>query len=213
VAIVPDHRTNASNSARSLPDLAGAPLAIGGVSMKHRPFPQRLVLAVIVAISASIAVRASGEDEPFPHLRPTDARLRALVNDAASASATVRALIDRIAASDVVVLLACDRDPAVRSPARLNFMTAAGGFRYVLIRIKNPQPRHTAIALLAHELQHAAEIVGTPAIVDEESMGREYERMGGRRRDRGTVTMFDTKSAVDIGRRVLEEITATGAAD
>jgi hypothetical protein len=197
---------------RRQPRAGGAPLAILGVFMKHPSFPLLLALVGIIAINTAMVVRASGEDEPFPHIRPTDARLRALINDAARASVTVRALIDRITASDVVVLLACDRDP-IRSPARLNFMTAAGGVRYVLIRLKNPQVRHIAISLLAHELQHAVEIADTPAIVNEESMAREYARMGGRRRTNGSAITFDTASAVDIGRRVLDEISGTASAD
>ena len=175
--------------------------------MKHRPFPLLLVLVAIVAISQSI-LHASGEDEPFPHIRPTDGRLRTLLNDAAQSSATVRALIERISVSDVVVYLACERDPAVRSPARLNFVAAAGGVRYVLVRMKLRQPRYAGIALLAHELQHAAEIADRKTIVDEESLGREYERMGGRRGYSGRSITFDTKSAVDIGDRVLDELSA-----
>jgi hypothetical protein len=92
-------------------------------------------------------------------------------------------------------------------------MTAAGGVRYVLIRLKNPQVRHIAISLLAHELRHAVEIADTPAIVNEESMAREYARMGGRRRTNGSAITFDTASAVDIGRRVLDEISGTASAD
>ena len=174
--------------------------------MKHRPFPLLLVMVAIVAISQSILVHASGEDEPFPHIRPTDGRLRTLLNDAARSSPTVRALIERISVSDVVVYLACERDPAVRAPARLNFVVAAGGVRYVLVRMKLRQPRYAAIALLAHELQHAAEIADRKTIVDEESLGHEYERMGGRRGYAGRSITFDTKSAVEIGDLVLEEL-------
>ena len=34
------------------------------------------------------------------------------------------------------------------------------------------------IAMMAHELQHAVEIAETPAIVDGESLVREYKRIG-----------------------------------
>lgn len=177
--------------------------------MKHRSSPVLLTLAALAAINASIVIRASSDDEPIPHIRPTDGRLRALVNDAARSSPTVRALIERITASDVVVYLACERDATVRSAARLNFVATAGGVRYVMVRMKLGQARAAAIALLAHELQHVAEIADAKAIVDEQSMGREYERMGGRRRYNGRAVMFDTTSAVDVGERVLGELAAS----
>lgn len=191
----------------------GAPLATSGLTMTHRPFPLFLVLTATITIAASIAVRAS-EDDPFPHVRATDPQMRALIEEAVDSSATVRALVERITASDVIVFVTCERDPAVRAPGRLNFMVAAGGLRYVVIRLK-PKRRTAAIAMLAHELRHAAEIADTAAIVDEESLAREYARIGYRSHASHGGMAFDTKAAVETGRRVLEELSAprTSATD
>ncbi len=140
--------------------------------------------------------------------------MRALIDDAVASSPTVRALVARITASDVVVFVACERSPAVKASGRLNFMASAGGLRYLVVRLK-PARRSAAIAMLAHELQHAAEIADTPAIVDDESLGREYERIGYRSHASHGGVAFDTKAAVDTGRRVAEELIAlkTSAAD
>jgi hypothetical protein len=188
---------------------AGAPLATIGLSMTHRLLPRLVLLVLLPAITATAA--QASDDDSFPHLRPTEARLRALLNDAARSSTTVRALIDRITASDLVVLIQCERDPAIRAGGRLNFITASGGVRYVLIRLKRNLPRPAAIALLAHELQHAAEIADLPAIVDEQSLAREYARIGGRAKHNGSAITFDTRSAVDIGERVFDEVSAAAA--
>ena len=203
--------------------------------MKHRPFLLRFVLTVTVAVTAT-AVHASDPVEggpapplhrfgearptevfpnvPFPHVRPQDSQMRALIDDAITSSATVRALVARITGSDVVVFVACERNPAVKVSGRLNFMVSAGGVRYLVIRLK-PAPRSAAIAMLAHELQHAAEVADTPSIVDGESLGREYERIGYRSHASHGRAAFDTKAAVDTGRRVAEELIAlkTSAAD
>lgn len=173
-----------------------------------------LVLAMTMAIGLAIDAHASDTDLPFTHIRSTDPRLRVLLDDATATSATVRALVERITASDVVVYVACETDPRVRSPGRLNFMSTAGGLRYVMIRLKLKR-REAAIAALAHELQHAAEIADSPSVVDEASLAREYERIGFRSHSsRGELT-FDTQAAVETGRRVREEIAAlkTSAAD
>ena len=140
--------------------------------------------------------------------------MRTLIEDAIASSPTVRALVARITASDVVVFVACEHNPAVKALGRLNFMTSAGGLRYLVIRLK-PTRRSAAIAMLAHELQHAAEIADTPSIVDDESLGREYERIGYRSHASHGGVAFDTKAAVETGRRVAGELIAlqTSAAD
>ncbi len=176
--------------------------------MGHRPRSLLLVLVVMMAIAAAIDARASDTDLPFPHIRATDPQLRALIDDATETSATVRALVERITASDVVVFVACEPDLSVRASGRLNFMASAGGFRYVVIRLK-PKRRAAAIAMLAHELQHAAEIAAAPSIVDEASLAREYERIGYRSRSANGGLAFETQAAVETGRRVVEELAAT----
>lgn len=172
--------------------------------MTHRPFLLLLVLIATIAFPAT-AVASDGA-LPFPHIRSPEPQMRALIEDAIDSSPTVRALVARITASDVVVFVACEHDPNVKASGRLNFMTAAGGVRYVVIRLK-PKRRAAAIAMLAHELQHAMEIADAPAIVDDESLAREYARIGYRSHSAHGLA-FDTKAAVDVGRRVVEELIA-----
>ena len=179
--------------------------------MTHPPLARVLMLVALAAIGTAIDARASDPDLLVPHIRAPDPQMRALIEDATRRSAIVRALIERLTASDVVVFVECERDPAVRAPGRLNFVTAAGGLRYVIIRLKLRQPRTRTIAVLGHELQHAAEIADTPAIVDADSLAREYSRIGYRSHAAHGGTAFDTRAAVDIGRRILEELDALKA--
>jgi len=173
--------------------------------MAYRFLAPRLVLAAALVLGPTPDARAGENDLPFPHIRTTDARLRALIDEATEASPTVRALIGRLNISDVVVYVACEYDPRIRATGRLNFLTAAGGLRYVVIHLKARPSRIKAIATLAHELQHAVEIVDNPSIVDGTSLAREYERIGYRSHSvHGTA--FDTKEAVEVGRRVVEEL-------
>ncbi|HVG53882.1 MAG TPA: hypothetical protein VM846_05625 [Vicinamibacterales bacterium] len=173
--------------------------------MAYPSFAPRLVLAAALVLGPAPDARAGQNDLPFPHIRTTDARLRALIDEATEASPTVRTLIGRISTSNVVVYVACEYDSRIRATGRLNFVGAAGGLRYVIIHLKARPSRVKAIATLAHELQHAAEIADNPSIVDETSLAREYERIGYRSHSvHGSA--FDTKEAVDVGRRVIEEL-------
>ena len=170
--------------------------------MTRRCIARLLMLAL--TFGSAVDGHASDAAASSPRLRASDLQMRLLIDEAISKSATVRALVEHLAASDVIVYVACEFDPSVRTAGRLNFMTAAGGVRYVVIRLKLRR-RHAAIAMLAHELQHAAEIAGTPSIVDAESLAREYARMGYRSYGSHGFA-FDTQAAVDVGRRVADEL-------
>ena len=173
--------------------------------MGHRLLARMLTLVLTMTTAMAIDARASDGHLDLPHIRSDDRRLQALIDDALATSATVRALVERINASDVVVYVACEIDPGSRGPGRLNFISAAGGYRYVLVRIR-PRRRTDAIAILAHELQHAAEIAEMPSVVDEASLAREYARIGYRNSGSHSGLAFDTRAAVDTGRRVEQEL-------
>jgi hypothetical protein len=173
--------------------------------------------AALFALFLSIAaIPAAGSPRPAAapdglsfHVRITDPELRRLVRDGLQTSPTFRALVDRLIGSDVIVYLECDRFPANGVDGRLSFATSAGGYRYLLIRVRQRGSRQHQMALLAHELRHAVEVVDTPAIVDGESMAREYARIGYLTRwAQLPVTTFDTAAAVQAGYEVLRELTS-----
>lgn len=174
--------------------------------MGRPKLPHLLVLLTTMTIGVVIDTRASDPEGLLPHIRSDDPQMRALIADATALSPTVRALVERVTDSDVIVYVECDRDPKARGPGRLNFMSASGGVRYLLVRLK-PKRLDAAIAALAHELQHAAEIAAIPSIVDERSLAREYERIGYRSHAPPGLG-FDTKAAVEIGRHVAAELMA-----
>jgi hypothetical protein len=162
-------------------------------------------LVVLHLATPSLSMAAESiPDSPRRPIRSTDRRLRALLEEGVRISPTLRALFARLRASDVVVYLQCD-GPA--GPAgRLTFVSSAGGYRYVVVRMAR-LPRAQQIAMMAHELQHAVEIADIPAIVDGASLVREYTRIGyvnpwsplpG--------VAFDTRAAVRTGEQVLKEL-------
>jgi hypothetical protein len=119
-------------------------------------------------------------------------------------SPTLRALVARLRTSDVVVYLRCDGPAA--PDGRLTFVSAAGGYRYLVVRMARFPPAQQ-IALMAHELQHAVEIADTPAIVDGASLVREYKRIGYVNQWSSLPGLaFDTKAAVATGEQVLKEL-------
>ena len=164
-----------------------------------------LLLCLLVATPLlSMAAEPIVENPRRPPIRSTDRRLRSLLEEGLRTSPTLRALVARLHASDVVVYLQCDGPAA--PDGRLTFLSSVGGSRYVVVRMSR-FPRMQQIAMMAHELQHAVEIAETPAIVDGASLVREYRRIGYENAwSQLPGISFDTKAAVRAGEQVLKEL-------
>ena len=151
-----------------------------------------------------MAAEPIAENPRRPPIRSTDRRLRSLLEEGQRMSPTLRALVARLQASDVVVYLQCDGPAA--PDGRLTFLSSIGGYRYLVVRISR-FPRMQQIAIMAHELQHAVEIAETPAIVDGPSLVREYKRIGYINQWSNLPGVaFDTQAAVRAGEQVLKEL-------
>jgi hypothetical protein len=164
-----------------------------------------LVLCLLLGCpSLSMAADSIAESPRRPPIRSTDRRLRSLLEHGLRISPTLRALVARLHASDVVVYLQCDGPGA--PDGRLTFLTKTAGYRYVVVRMARFS-QSQQIAMMAHELQHAVEIADTPAIVDGESLVREYRRIGYENvLSQLPGISFDTKAAVRAGEQVLKEL-------
>jgi hypothetical protein len=142
------------------------------------------------------------------HIRTTDDRLRQLLDRGLRTSPTFRALVQRLLDSDVVVYLWCDATRERVTDGRLTFVSAAGGLRYVVVRLLPLASAERQIAIMAHELRHAVEIADAPDIVDDASLHRAYRRIGFVSSEPSARTLsFDSQAAVDAGLTVLRELT------
>jgi len=169
-----------------------------------------LTLLCLLLVTPSLSMAAESiPDSPRRPIRSTDRRLRSLLEHGLRTSPTLRALVARLHASDVVVYLQCDGPSG--PDGRLTFLSTAGGYRYVVVRMAR-FPRAQQIAMMAHELQHAVEIAQTPAIVDGPSLVREYRRIGYENPwSQLPGVSFDTQAAVKAGEQVLKELTQDSA--
>jgi hypothetical protein len=93
-------------------------------------------------------------------------------------SPTLRALTDRLDASDVTVHVSVKRFTDRRLAGALRFLAATPTDRVLLIEIAFGLDRYARIAMLGHELQHAVEVAETPHIRDENAFRRFYELHG-----------------------------------
>jgi hypothetical protein len=172
----------------------------------------RIVLALAVLALPIRAVAAPDSASVLPvspeggaRLRAYDARAAALVLAGLRRSPTLRAMVDRIEAGDVIVYLGMQpllrRD---RLAGLLTWMTASPKFRYVRVSINPELPQRTAIAALGHELQHVLEVINEPSIVDSASLESFYLRHGISMRI--SVNSWDSEAARDTGDKVRHDL-------
>jgi hypothetical protein len=167
----------------------------------------RILLPLVFLIATSPAVIAQTfDDDPRNHIRTTDRRLIRLMHDGVRGSDTFRGIVQRLRRSDVIVYLECGGGTR-SADGRLTFVSAAGGNRYVHIRIARLASAEVQIALIGHELRHSVEIADAPAVVDSESLAREYERIGFLNTRHPTGASYDSDAAVAAGYQVLRDLT------
>ena len=126
-------------------------------------------------------VYAASPDKPRDgglRIRPQDQRTTQTLRDGMARSETFRRLVDRIEASNVFVYVSVS--PFIKSSlsGQLTWMTQAGPYRYLRATLSADQTSDQLIATLAHELQHAVEVVGDDLVVSEQTLVALYKRIG-----------------------------------
>jgi hypothetical protein len=168
-------------------------------------------LAFLCLSLFTIHVRAAELDVRDPHIRATEPEMLDDLDHGARVSPTLRRLVDRLAASDVVVYLTFDRAPSPTTAGHLSLIAAVGGRRYLRIAIDRRYLGCQRLAVLGHELQHAVEIADAPGATDQDSVASLYRTIGFRS-DTGRDNCFDSRLAIDTGLQVRREILAAARA-
>jgi hypothetical protein len=166
-----------------------------------------LALCVVVLTSSTLAAGVPG---PEARLRPQDSRLSDLLRQGASRSTTFKTLVDRIEASNVIVYVALN--PLMKSSlsGMLTWMTRSGDYRYLRASISTDLSPDQMIATLAHELQHAVEVIEDESVIDEATLIALYRRIG--QQSGGNAPMrWETAAAQQTGFKVRRELVAAPA--
>ena len=163
----------------------------------------------LVALALLFAARAARLDasERTSHVRVLDGGLRTLIADALSQSDTFRNLVARLDAEPIRVFVRCEPFLARGvSAAGLNFVASAPGVRYVGVFIRCGMPSRVQLPLIAHELQHALEVAGSPDIVDAASLAAHYQGVGFETFNDGHQRAWETDAARAVQYRVEQEV-------
>ena len=163
-----------------------------------------LSLALCAVVISSPALEAASE-VISTNLRPQDDRLTALIRAGSARSATLKSLIDRIEASRVIVYVAINPLMKPNLSGMLTWMTKAGGYRYLRASISHDLTPDQMIATIAHELQHAVEVIEDEAVSNEESLVALYRRIG-QQSGNASPSRWETDAAQRTGFVVRKEL-------
>jgi len=158
--------------------------------------------ALALLTICSNQIRAEG----YEHIRPEAPMLKTAIATALEGSPTFRSIVERIDGSDVIVHMTCGYFKSATMAGRTMLSSAGPDVRYVRVQILCDQSPQVLLAIVAHELQHAAEIAAAPAVVDDGSFGRLYRKIGFPTCLSAETNQFETAAAVEAGRRVRAEV-------
>src|SRR6185436_1684498 len=131
------------------------------------------------ATGATVATfNGAGANAWASNVRASDNELVALLSDGVKKSSTLRALTERLSKSDVIVYVRPDVLSRNANQGHLSFLSSSGGYRYLVVHLPVGQSKQQQIAMLGHELQHAAVIADAPSVVDSDTLRKEFERIG-----------------------------------
>jgi hypothetical protein len=168
-----------------------------------------LALLTCVTLAASPAFASPSPDarEGGPRLRLTDSRLSQLLQNGMMRSPTLKAMVDRLEAGNVIVYVSLS--PVMRSylAGKISWMSKAGGYRYLRAQISTDLNADQMIATMAHELQHALEVSEDPGVTDQRSLAELYRRIG-RQSRASVVSEWETVAAQEAGVQVRRELVA-----
>lgn len=143
-------------------------------------------------------------------VRSTDATILNLLNEGNDRSATFRTLTDKIARTDGIVYI----EFGYCSFGHLNgcllpFIAASHCDRYLRILVTPDKSRRShdqLVAVVAHEMRHALEVLEQKEVVDVPTMEAMYRKIGTPLT--GGMTGYETSAARAAGDAVLSELLA-----
>jgi hypothetical protein len=186
-----------------------------GATMRNLPVVRAaLVLLLVLAgvrLVASTPSAASSRVPALKVLRVADRALSDLIDLGISRSPTLRFLESRLEDDQVIAYVVWGAKLPSGTAARTRLIGAGGGYRYLSIELDIRLARLNVLAMLGHELQHAAEIGDAPEVVDDKSMAILYHRIGIEQRDSTIEGLwFETWAAIEAGHRVYNELVPLG---
>ena len=175
------------------------------------------VIGVVGILFGAATVTAHAQSDARPELcaareavpaqlRPSDCRLAAAIADGMKRSSTFRRLVEQVGTLNGIVYIQLRQSVNLQTKRVLDgalshSITTAGPYRLLHVIVGAVQGDRP-IYILAHELQHAIEVLGAPHVSTEHDVDQLFERIG----LHAFAGDAETQAALDIERTVRSEL-------
>ncbi len=166
---------------------------------------------MLLAAAALFSCALNGTNAPDStatreyHVRTIDPRVREWIALGAAGSRTFSKLLNRLAASDVIVYITIVDRVSSGAEGHIFFVTSTDTARYLRIEMEDRGHAFDKVSVLGHELQHAVEIADAPRVRDSGGLATMYLRVGDPSR------WYDSIAARATGERIRDELARASA--
>jgi Asp-tRNA(Asn)/Glu-tRNA(Gln) amidotransferase A subunit family amidase len=165
------------------------------------------IIALTLTPLAASQLPPPDDSGPFTRVRGETAELRSLIATTAERSATMRSLLLRIESSDLTVYVRTQPFATMTIGGRIGFPRGASDGRMLIVELACLRSSMQQAVMLAHELQHAAELADAPWVTNPRKLAAYYRRIG--EDAEGYGHNFETAMAKAITDKVWDELSAS----
>jgi hypothetical protein len=168
-----------------------------------------MLLSLMQAVAVASAVHAPadrGDEVTLLRLRTMDPSIRATIDEGCRRSPTFAALVRDLERSTFIVYVEHVR--VLRDGMRGTLLHGGGGPQYLRVLLKRGMSLHRRVVVLAHELQHAREVVEAGIAADAVEMDGLFRLIGEERSPGGHRQRYETAAALRVTTTVAAELRA-----
>jgi hypothetical protein len=172
----------------------------------------RIAVGLLVMVTGAAQTTLAASDERLiTRVKGLGDEFTSLIREGDRRSQTFSAMVDEIQASNAVVMIQFGLCAKGQFRSCVSHVGATGGTRTIRILINPKLTMDRVIAMIAHELQHAVEIIRSGAANQDEVMTL-YRRIAIGECAKGRSDRCETEAALAVERRVLDELDRSSGA-
>ena len=166
-----------------------------------------MLLSLILAAGLSSGPQTPSEAPgtvAVGRVRSLDATIRATIEEGCRRSPAFAELVDRIERSDRLVYV--EQAPTLSNRMRGALLHGGAGSQYLRVLLKRGMSLDRRVVVLAHELQHAREVIDAGIPAEPAEMNALFMRIGDQRQPNGRQQQYETAAALRVSDIVAADL-------
>ncbi len=169
-----------------------------------------MLLSMMLVAGLTSGLQAPTDEEgviTLRRVRSLDASIQATIDEGCRRSPTFAALVNDLERSGYVVYV--EQVPALRDGMRGALLHGGAGPQYLRVQLKRGLSLDRRVVVLAHELQHAREVVEAGIAAEAVEMDALFRRIGDERSAGRERQQYETAAAVRVADTVVADLRAS----